>query len=199
MDNHAHRSTTWPLRSRRGDAAAMPPALPQPLPPSGCPAPKPVTHGCPPGARGSFQRVGHTGKGTLQHPHRSLCSSAQAAATGHWEAPLPAGSSRGRPSPPAPRQGRPARGSSAWRARVSSRGRCPGCEGEDTVQPPSARIRHVRAAAESPLPAEPAAPPPFHVPGTAGEGDGGTAAAFMPVPGLCSRPVTARTQRCPPC
>lgn len=170
MDNHAHRSTTWPLRSRRGDAAAMPPALLRPRPLSGRPAPKPVTHGCPWGLE-ELTACGSQVEMEPAAPAPQPVFPAQAAATGHWAAPLPAGSRRGRPSSPTPRQERPARGSSARWARISSRGHCPGCEGEDTVQPPSAGIRHVRAAAEPPLPAEPAAPPPFRVPGTAGEGD----------------------------
>ncbi|XP_053837010.1 uncharacterized protein LOC128809209 [Vidua macroura] len=110
-------------------------------------------------------------KGTLQHPHRSPCCQPRLLPQGIGQPLALRDPGEDAPRPPLPRQGRPARGSSARWARVSSRGHCLGCEGEDTVQPPSAGIRHVRAAAEPPLPAEPAAPPPFCVPRTAGEGD----------------------------
>lgn len=167
MDNHAQSSTTWPLRSRRGDAAAMPPALLQPLLPSGCPAPKPVTQGRPRGS-GSFQRVSHTWKGTLQHPHRSLRSQPRQQPQGSGQLLSLRDPGEDAPRPPLPGRGTP-REAVVPGGRGSRRGHC--SEGEDTVQPPSAGIRHVRAAAEPPLPAEPAAPPPFRVPETVGEGD----------------------------
>lgn len=95
------------------------------------------------------------------------------------------GSGRGRPPPPPPEGARCERQQRPAGTGLPPRGTAPAAEGEDTTQPPSAGIRHVRAAAEPPLPAEPAAPPPSRaLRGRGKGGNGGHGAALAPVPGL---------------
>lgn len=100
-------------------------------------------------------------------------------------APLPEESRRGRPSPP-PREGaRCERQQRPAGTGLPPRGTAPAAEGENTTQPPSAGIRHVRAAAELPLPAAPAVPPPPRaLRGCGRKGNGGPGAALTPASGL---------------
>lgn len=82
-------------------------------------------------------------------------------------------------------------------------GHCPGFGGErHHTQCPSAPIRHVRAAAETPLPlsAEAAAPPPSRARrGCGRKGNTETGAALASVPVSPSRPAASHRQGCPPC
>lgn len=199
MDNHAHRSTTWPLRSRQGDAAAMPPALLQPLPPSGCPARSP-SHTAAPGGSGEPTACGSR---VEREPAAPACAAACAPSPGSCHrapgSPSPRGIQAGTPVTPAPRQGRPARGSSARWARVCSRGHCPGCEGEDTEQPLPQESAMLGRPPRPRCPRNRRLRRPSASRRLREKGTGGSAAAFSAVPGPCSRPVTARTQRCPPC
>lgn len=182
-------------RRRRGHASSTSPAS--------APVRLPRAEACHtrlfPRARGSFQRVCHRRKGTLQQPHRSLCSQPRQLPQGTGQ-PL----SLRDPGEDAPRPPLPGRGVLREAAAPGGRGSpaagtAPAVRGKTPYSPPPQESAMLGRPPSPRCPRSRRPRRPSASRGLREKGTGATAAAFTPVPGLCSRPVTARTQRCPPC
>lgn len=143
--------------------------------------------------------MGHTRKGSLQHPHRSPCCQPRLLPQGIGQPIALRDPGEDAPRPPLPGRGARREAAAPGGRGSPAAGTAPAARGKTPYSPPP---QESAMLGRPPSPRRPRSRRPRCPSASRGlgeKGTGGTAAAFTPVPGLHSRPVTARTQRCPPC